>query len=643
MKSVLMWMTWCASVLWCAMAFGGEPMQIDAHTAESATPWTGLTANDAPEDFSFVVVTDRTGGHRPGVFKSAMLKVNLLAPAFVVSVGDLIEGYTDDQTRLDAEWDEFEGFIDQLEVPFFYTPGNHDMSNAVMSETWRARFGPSYYHFLYKDVLFLVINSELFGMVGNPTTPVPGPWRQTEQLRYIERVLSDHEDVRWTIVLTHQPLWDSGESVSGAGDSGEKNIAEAAIRPEWLQVEALLGERNYTVFAGHYHRYKKSVRHDRSYITLATTGGSSALRGPLYGEFDHVALVHMSVDGPTIANLTLDGILPDDVATEESQLAMARMAQAVRAEPEFFEGSRFTSGGVTFRITNAGDAPLKATANVMSNEVLQLVDEPAPIVVAPGETAKLTLNLTATRILAFEDLPPARVTWSLSTQVRHQPVLMEVETVLLPQRRFEVRRVPHPVRVDGDLSEWSLPYSVTRQGDITSPQADPADISFSFGLGYDAENLYLAAKVIDDSIVASSDRTALEQDGIVVIVDARPDPARSANESLEAAVASGNLARLAVVLMTLEPEKPAAILDFLADVRAAIPSAIRRTDTGYTVEMAVPVSMLNQRQGKDWEVIRMSIYVNDFDEGERGFKVLHWLPYRFGAAPLAGTGTFVRR
>ena len=193
MKSVLRRILVGSAVLLCALSSAEELTRIDAHTEEAATPWTGLIANDAAEDFSFVIVTDRTGGHRPGVFKSAMPKVNLLEPAFVVSVGDLIEGYTSDQTHLDEQWDEFEGFISQLDVPFFYTPGNHDMSNTVMSETWRARFGPSYYHFLYKGVLFLVINSELFGMVGNPATPVPGPWQQSEQLRYIEHVLADHE------------------------------------------------------------------------------------------------------------------------------------------------------------------------------------------------------------------------------------------------------------------------------------------------------------------------------------------------------------------------------------------------------------------------------------------------------------------
>ncbi|MDA1076156.1 MAG: metallophosphoesterase, partial [Proteobacteria bacterium] len=139
---------------------------IDAQTEETAKPWTGLDPNDADDDFRFVVVTDRTGAHRPGVFAGAMPKINLLEPAFVLSVGDLIEGYTDDQARLDAEWDEMEGFIGQLDTPFFYTAGNHDMSNAVMAETWRKRFGPSFYHFTYKGVLFLVLNSELFGMVG---------------------------------------------------------------------------------------------------------------------------------------------------------------------------------------------------------------------------------------------------------------------------------------------------------------------------------------------------------------------------------------------------------------------------------------------------------------------------------------------
>ncbi|MDH5738672.1 MAG: metallophosphoesterase, partial [Gammaproteobacteria bacterium] len=223
---------------------------IQADSSQAAVPWTSLEPKDAEEDFHFVVVTDRTGNHRPGVFSGAMPKVNLMSPAFVVSVGDLIEGYTENQARLDEQWDEMEGFIAQLEAPFFYTAGNHDMNNAVMAETWQRRFGPSYYHFKYKGVLFLVLNSELFGMVDDGNTPLPGPWEQSDQMAFIEKVLAENTDARWTIVLTHQPLWDLWES-----------------NADWLKVEALLGDRKHTVFAGHFHRYSRQIRQNRDYIT----------------------------------------------------------------------------------------------------------------------------------------------------------------------------------------------------------------------------------------------------------------------------------------------------------------------------------------------------------------------------------------
>jgi len=57
-------------------------------------PFTGTDLNR--NNFQFAIVTDRTGGHRPGVFMEGIHKLNLLQPEFVMSVGDLIEGYTED-------------------------------------------------------------------------------------------------------------------------------------------------------------------------------------------------------------------------------------------------------------------------------------------------------------------------------------------------------------------------------------------------------------------------------------------------------------------------------------------------------------------------------------------------------------------
>src|SRR4051812_33675583 len=56
---------------------------------EEKNPWTNLKINNDPEQFQFVVVTDRTGGHRDKIFSRAVHQINLLQPEFVMSVGDL--------------------------------------------------------------------------------------------------------------------------------------------------------------------------------------------------------------------------------------------------------------------------------------------------------------------------------------------------------------------------------------------------------------------------------------------------------------------------------------------------------------------------------------------------------------------------
>src|SRR5262249_23006814 len=71
---------------------GGE-LQVQV---EERNPWTNLRLNNGPDTFSFAIVSDRTGGHRARIFSQAVEQLNLLQPQFVLSVGDLIEGYTED-------------------------------------------------------------------------------------------------------------------------------------------------------------------------------------------------------------------------------------------------------------------------------------------------------------------------------------------------------------------------------------------------------------------------------------------------------------------------------------------------------------------------------------------------------------------
>ena len=632
----------CVAVLLTAAAptWANETIETDL-AAGQAVPWTSLAANDADDDFHFVIVSDRTGGARPGVFESAIPKVNLLEPAFVVSVGDLIEGNTEDQAQLDREWNEFEGFVAGLETPFFYAAGNHDMSNAVMAATWQARFGSSYYRFLYKDVLFLVLNSELFGMVRDMHTPVPGPWTQAEQMAFIAETLQRFPNPRWTIVIIHQPRWDYAD----------------APQDDWQKVEAMLGQRDYTVFAGHSHRYVKIVRQDRRYITLATTGGGSSLRGLMHGEFDHVALVSMTNAGPRIANLTLDGIQDENVTTAASRDAVRKLRGAVRSVPAFGGGARFEAGSVAFDVANTSDKDMTVAFNVDPGPDLVYVGQPRSFTLAAGQTERVEIALAASQALGhlpYHAIAPGRAVWSLATDVGGEPFQFEKTTALLPVAPLPMPAGPVP-SVDSDLSEWPvLPYAVHRQGDVATARTAQTDISFSFGVREAEGDVYFAVQVVDDDIVASSALGPLVQDGLLVVVDPRNEPQRSANTRRFEAGRRGHLSRMALGYLTLADAAPDPSLHFLAESRAAVTWKTKRTATGYVAEAKISGAFLNAQAGGAWQMLRIGVTAVDWDAHEirnripwhvRGSSgtALHWQPDRFGDAPVAGSGTFQRR
>ena len=81
----------------------------------AAKPWTSENFQNQSENFRFAVIGDRTGGSDPdGIFDRAIVQLNLLQPEFVMNVGDLVEGYTEDKAKAGAEWDEVEGILSKL-------------------------------------------------------------------------------------------------------------------------------------------------------------------------------------------------------------------------------------------------------------------------------------------------------------------------------------------------------------------------------------------------------------------------------------------------------------------------------------------------------------------------------------------------
>src|SRR5262245_47461124 len=147
MKQLLVFVS-AATVLAAAVALSQLPASKQNSKAEglqvqseSRNPWTHLKLNNNPDDFQFEIVSDRTGDHREKIFSRAVEQLNLLQPEFVLSVGDLIEGYTRDRDKVLNEWKEFQGYVARLQMPFFYVPGNHDVTNPDMEKIWEEKFG----------------------------------------------------------------------------------------------------------------------------------------------------------------------------------------------------------------------------------------------------------------------------------------------------------------------------------------------------------------------------------------------------------------------------------------------------------------------------------------------------------------------
>jgi len=261
-------------------------------------PWTRRGIKGSGDSFRFAVVADRTNNAREGVFEKALRQLECLRPDFVVSVGDFVQGYgqpgfkpVSDPAVVKERRQEVDALIRKLSMPFFLTPGNHDINNEVSCGMWMEFYGSRYHAFSHRDVLFLALDSQ--GGEGYKAG------LGEEQLAWVADTLATHGHAGWTFITLHQPLWQYGKG------------NPVACR-QFGQVEELLAGRNYTVLAGHHHRYQHEKRKKMDYIKLATTGGQSKLRGPEFGEFDHVMMVTMTQDGPSISNVLLDGILSAD-------------------------------------------------------------------------------------------------------------------------------------------------------------------------------------------------------------------------------------------------------------------------------------------------------------------------------------------
>ena len=585
---------------------------------EGPTPWTAKGLLNKPEDFQFIIVSDRTGGHREGIFRSALRKINHLRPEFVVSVGDLIEGATDDLDQVGREWADFQDAVDILQMRFFYVPGNHDIWDDTALREWTKRFGPTYYHFLYKGVLFLCLNTE------DGALSRIGP----EQAAYVRQTLEANTQVRWTLVFLHKPLWDYPE---GSG---------------WKVVEQALAGRPHTVFAGHRHRYIRYQRAGHKYYQLATTGGGSDLSGIAHGRFDHISWITMTADGPVMANLKLDGILGEDVRTE----SMARLTNrlrgehAVRLDPITIESPG--NGRTWLELENRAEIPLEV--RVRWNAHPHLTPSPYAVVktLAPGTTERLkvALNWPDTWQPAIEDALAAEVRTTYRPEQLTRPVSWTRDMYAAVERRPLIADLDDgPLTLDGRLDDWrSLPASMARPRQVTgdwSKSTGPEDLGFRFGLAQDQAYLYLAVDVRDDRRIQLSGRRSSLRDSVILYLD--PRPAEAAGGPGESGNATATT-RDRTVRLAPASDSGAAVVFAGRDPIDGLRAWSSLNPDGYTLEVAIPHASLDGIAEGTWRNLRVNLMVRDVDT-PTGSRADFWWRSRWGSMESSPESGWFRR
>ena len=304
---------------------------IAASVAARAEPGPSGTmpAPDATESFSFVVFPDRTGGPASGVraLEQAVDTANLLDPDFVVTIGDMIQGYADAETWL-AQAAEYKSIMHRLNAPWYPVAGNHDLyarphTDAGHRALYREHFGPLHYSFTHRFAHFVVLWTDESMRFDDPArTQNVSP----EQLAWLEADLAAADADR-VFVFMHHPRW--LDAYAGSNWPDAHRLLEADGRP-------------VAVFAGHIHSIRDDGRTGNvRYMTLGTAGAHPSRSHP-HASFDHVTLVHARPEGESIVHVPL-GVLRSPEAFPGREMdeltALSRggwIAQegAVRLSPE---------------------------------------------------------------------------------------------------------------------------------------------------------------------------------------------------------------------------------------------------------------------------------------------------------------------
>lgn len=200
---------------------------------------------ESGNDFRFAILGDRTGTANPEVYARVWREAAAFHPAFVINVGDVIQGGDDDSAA--AEWRAVRAVWDRYaHVPLYFTPGNHDIWSKRSERAYRTATGrPPSYSFDYQQAHFTVLDNSRDVTLGD------------DQMRFLEADLQANAARHPKFVFFHRAYW----IVLLKLGSGEFPLDQVARR---YGVDYII--------SGHGHQFLRMARDGIVYLEVGSSG-----------------------------------------------------------------------------------------------------------------------------------------------------------------------------------------------------------------------------------------------------------------------------------------------------------------------------------------------------------------------------------
>jgi hypothetical protein len=513
--------------------------------------------------FTFAVLGDCRPGRsqsltQPSVFNVMLKEISTSPAIFAVMTGDFISGYVKDDKMIKSQWSVFKKACSSIKKPFHIVAGNHDIWDNLSFDIYKSLWGNPYYDFQSNGCEFIILNSE---DLQHPDC-VAGP-----QLKWLTERLKATKDLKYRFVFIHKPLWHES-----------KSNWNSTVHPLLVKFKV------DTVFAGHEHRFANDGRSDG--VRYIVTGGAGA---PLRGGRGIGAFYHYLLTTVSSKEVRLKVVEPNSPESKVPPAFAGDQLTKILGQLDYKAPSIYLGESAKLairpKLLNSYDSPLTFHFKlIISKDSDWSCSKPLlDVELKPAESKKLTIPLVYGGGKLFP-LPKL----SISLEINNLKIYNRTEKVDVRfNRRITIKKATEPIMIDGKLDEqdWKGALSAGRWFNLTTQQWSEEGVVFK--ALRDDLNLYLSFKCHSNNI-ASLRKMIKKRDWYIPIED-----------SVLVAFYSPKIKKSKFVFGVTAHGVQS---DYLASDKTTgfkwnpkWRSSVTRGTDGYIVEMAVPLSIFENK------------------------------------------------